>query len=375
MITTAREMMVAFLHGIQKEDAEGVPAEKFNYWINKAQEDWMTERSRQFDLDQKRIDDLFRLRTEREINTNGSRTPSGNISVRIMSDNTGIILVEPERYFNISGLAFIPDEGNAGAKTTAEVDIVTGEVNDVATGDIFYVVISYSELEYPIISKVTVTASGVPSTIFHTYTGSAILTGTLMLAAVADFRTAEVTLYADVWGASNALLTAAAGNLPDFMAPIDYRFLVPNGYPNPKYFRLLNVLFKMTYKDNEIFPDGISNWIRAQLMRADQRADIYQNPYRFPTDEKPYYRLVGEFIEFVTETDSTPYKMKIEYLRYPRAIKYVEPQSDDVAIDCELGPFQQKEIVDMAVRMYIEATQSPRYQSQIVEEQIKDKFE
>jgi hypothetical protein len=349
-------MYIAFLHGIQKEDQEGVPAEKFNFWINKIQEDWLTERSRQFDTDQKRIDDLFLLRTERVINTNGTRSVVANSSLRILSDGSGTMLIDPERYFNISGLSFYAPDS-----TTGTIDLITGEVSNAIVGDAFYALVYYSELEFPIVNMLTV-----GQVLITTHTGS-------LLTTKGDYYAfLEVaTDLDDPWG---DLVDATADPIT-FRSFTDYRFLVPNGYPNPKYFRLMNVQFRITYVDNHIFPDGISSWLKAQLMRADQRADIYQNAYRYPTDEKPYYRLLGEFIEFINETLSTPLKMKIEYLRYPKSIKYVEPTSDDVAIDCELPSIQQKEIVDMAVRMYIEATQSPRYQSQVVEEQIKDKFE
>jgi len=371
MITTARDMFIAFLHGIQKEDAEGVPAEKFNYWINKSQEDWLTERSKQFDTDQKRIDDLFLLRTERIINTNGPRIAQGNASLRILSDGTGTFVVEPERYFNISGLRFFKKDGDPGT-----IDSTTGEVTGATSGDVFYALIWFSELAQPIVTMITIggTATGTHVAAYQSTTQSYSLLDTSAYSTflVNTSLTVELMLsqYAVTWeGASSTVSTVPA------ISFTDYRFLVPNGYPNPKYFRLLNNLFQIYYVDNTIFADGESSWLRAQLMRADQRADIYQNAYRYPTDEKPYYRLLGEFIEFVNETSSYPLRMKLEYLRYPRAIKYVEPTSDDVAVDCELPSIQQKEIVDMAVRMYIEATQSPRYQSQIVEEQIKDKYE
>jgi hypothetical protein len=110
-------------------------------------------------------------------------------------------------------------------------------------------------------------------------------------------------------------------------------------------------------------------------MRADERADIYQNAYRYPSDEKMYYRFVGEHMELITETDSTPLSTKMEYLRYPDEIIYYEPNSGNIDSNCELAPVQQKEIVDMAVRMFLEATANPRYQSQMVEDQQRDKFE
>lgn len=357
-------MCIAFLHGIQKEDAEGVPAEKFNFWINKAQEDWLTERSKQFDMDQKRIDDLYLLRTERIVNTNGTRTVVGAASLRILSDGSGTFVVDPERYFNISGLYFFKKSGDPGA-----IDFITGDVTGATTNDVFYALIWYAELAQPVVTTITVDGTTLAKT--HTGTVGTSSGDYVSFSANAVYNAAETAFTQNDFG-----ITWPGGGSPlPVLSFTDYRFLVPNGFPNPRYFRLQSVLFKMTYVDNAKFPDGESDWIKAQLMRADQRADIYQNAYRYPTDEKPYYRLLGEFIELVTETNSTPLKMKIEYLRYPNEISYVEPTSDDVAVDCELAPVQQKEIVDMAVRMYIEATQSPRYQTQLAEEQLKNASE
>ena len=130
MITTARDMYIAFLHGVQLEDAEGVPAEKFNFWINKAQEDWLTERSKQVDLEQKRLDDLSLLKTERIIRTNGSRTVAADGTLRLFDTSSGGVdygagtfVVTPERYFSISGLEFYKSSTTSGT-----IDFVTGEV-------------------------------------------------------------------------------------------------------------------------------------------------------------------------------------------------------------------------------------------------------
>jgi len=348
MITTAEEMMVAFLHGINREDADGVPYDKFNNWINKAQEDWLTERSNQFDTMQKRIDDLFILREERIINCNGSKTISANISIRLLSDGSGTLQVTEERYFNVSGLSFYKKVASAGV-----IDVETGEVTGAIIGDIFYALISYSELPSPIVSKVTIGA-----TLASTHTGT---------------KVAQTTGYA-TFLTDTSYPSEGFDSTPD-ESFTDYRFLVPNGFPNPRYFRLLNVMFQITYVDNELFEDGTSGWLKAKIMRADQRDAIMRNPIFRPSDQKPYYRFIGDFIELITESTSTPLKMKIEYLRYPVTIRYVEPDSEETAVDCELHPIQQKEIVDLAIRLFIEATKDPRYETQIAETQIRKQSE
>ena len=372
-------MYIAFLHGIQKEDQEGIPAEKFNFWINKAQEDWQTERSRLFDTEQKRIDDLYLLRTERVIPTNGSRTVISNASLRLLSNGSGTFVVTPESYFSVSGLVFLGK--TLATANTGSIDPVTGIVADAIVGDVFYALVWYSELDQPIVTMIVVGLDNegvvVPLIGTHEPIENTITSGTyhlpdttayqLFLTNVETDREGILTDYGIVW-------PEGATPMP-IIINVDYKFLIPNGYPNPKYLRLLSLQFKVDYKDNAIFPDGYSEWLKAIIMRGDQRAEIYENAFRYPTDEKPYYRLLGEFVEFINETDSLPYKMKIEYLKYANDILYVAPNSSQVAIDSVFMPIQQKEIVDMAVRMYIEAIQSPRYQTQVVEEQIKDKFE
>lgn len=339
-------MYIAFLHGISREDAEGVAWDKFNFWINKAQEDWITDRAKEFDIDQKRIDDLHRLRIIREIPINGTRTVQANIQLRIFSGGSGSLEVMPERYFSVSGLSFYGKTTNTGS-----IDEVSGAVTGAVLDDVFYALITYSELEHPIVSKITLS-----TTLVKTHTGT---------------KVAQDTGY-DTFMTDTGL-TGIEDEPSESVT--DYRFLIPNDYPNPKYFRLLNVMFKITYVDNSLFADGVSEWLRADILRADQRAALMNNAYKYPSDEKPYYAFVGEFIELVTMTSSTPYRMKLEYLRYPRQIRYVAPNSDLTAVDCELAPIQQKEIVDIAIRQFLEATKDERYQTNLVEKQIRDEVE
>lgn len=362
MIETAREMYIAFLHGIQKEDAEGVPPDKFKYWINKAQEEWMSERSKEFDSDQKRIDDLHPLRTERIIPTNGTRVIAAFATVAIAnlkliegsstSQGDGFLIVTEESYFNISGLSFDGLPANTGA-----INGTTGEVTDAIDTDEFYVKVTYAELGvgFPVVLKVIVAASG----------GTILITHSSVAHAASDHI---------LWNTASGESIVTDGDIVTSFT--DYRFLIPNDYPNPRYFRLLNVMFTITYMNNTLHDNGdISTWQRADIMRADERADLMQNAYRTPTDEKMYYRFVGDHYELINETDSTPLNSKMEYIKFPNEIIYYEPNSGNVDVDCELAPVQQKEITDMAVRMYIEATTNPRYQTQVVEDQARDKFE
>lgn len=140
----------------------------------------------------------------------------------------------------------------------------------------------------------------------------------------------------------------------------------------PRYLRTLNVSFKLAYGDNqECNLKGKSNWLKAAIMRSDQRVVIMDNPFRVPKDRRLYYELLDGTIRLITADNSTSvgYALRLEFLRYPNSIFF---DVQNIAhIDCEFAPQQQKEIVDIAIRTYLERVKDPRYQSFLNEEAIK----
>lgn len=142
----------------------------------------------------------------------------------------------------------------------------------------------------------------------------------------------------------------------------------------PRYLREQNVSFKLQYGDNqECGKTGVSNWLKASIMRSDQRAIILDNPFRSPKDNRLYYELLDGKIRLITSDNSTSiaYALRLEYLRYPRVINFDINNNHLLHVDCEFGPQQQKEIVDIAVRTYLERVRDPRYQSFLNEAAIK----
>lgn len=135
----------------------------------------------------------------------------------------------------------------------------------------------------------------------------------------------------------------------------------------PRYRRLLNVMFKITYVDNECDNVGVSEWLPSNILRSDKRQSTLKSPYRKPSDEKLYYEIIGNKIRLINETSSTGYAMRLEYMRYPRTINFSTVVLD--CVDCELLPEQQQEIVDKAVVTYIERSKNPRYQTINIEQQ------
>jgi hypothetical protein len=80
-------------------------------------------------------------------------------------------------------------------------------------------------------------------------------------------------------------------------------------------------------------------------------------------------------IRLINETSSTAYALRLEYLRYPIEIFYDENNPQDYplggSINCEFGSQQKKEIIEVAVRTYLERVKDPRWQSFLQEEMLR----
>lgn len=148
----------------------------------------------------------------------------------------------------------------------------------------------------------------------------------------------------------------------------------------PKYLRFLNVMFKLTYgTTNECGLTGVSEWLSANVMFTG-RSTVYKNlSFRQPKDSRLYYEMLEGKIRLITSTNSTGYAMRLEYYRYPVEIYFNKTDPTDTGVPatgsvcCEFSPRNRKEIVDIAVRTYLERVKDPRYQSFLNEEIVKSK--
>lgn len=148
----------------------------------------------------------------------------------------------------------------------------------------------------------------------------------------------------------------------------------------PKYARGLNVMFKIKYGAGSTChtKDSISDdFIRAYIMRTDQRSVIMTSLYRKPTDSLLYYEMIDGKIRLIAGNGAEGYSLRMEYYRYPVEIFFNSTAPADTgnkatgSVNCEFAPHQRKEIVDIAVRIYLERVSDPRYKSFINEENIR----
>lgn len=140
------------------------------------------------------------------------------------------------------------------------------------------------------------------------------------------------------------------------------------GVVYPEYRRLLGVMFRLKYYGDPCHTDGeLSDWKEAFIMRSNQRAEVKKNPFRRPRKGMIYYEVLDKLIklDIGDNTNSFGYDMRIDYIKYPRAINFSENPSENVM--CELQSDQCLEIIDIAVKTYIERVSDPRYQTQMYE--------
>lgn len=134
-------------------------------------------------------------------------------------------------------------------------------------------------------------------------------------------------------------------------------------YP-PESLKLLCVQFKINYINNECGLTGVSEWLGAKPLKSDAIGAL--GHYSKPKDSRLYYLLKQDLVELVTGTQSTPNSMRIEFLTEPTAI---ELTPSDVPPQVRL--LQRQELVDIAVRTYLERVKEERYQSNLNEEILK----
>ena len=160
----------------------------------------------------------------------------------------------------------------------------------------------------------------------------------------------------------------------------------------PKYYRKVNIRFKLNYdsaKEQECSLKGISDWLGASFLNSDQVSAIYKSVYRTPKDSLLYWRrhqaitLADEpttnpvnkiistkvdSIEMITDAinGSQSKYMLLEYIAFPKEISF------NPAVSSELWEEANREIVMIAVRLYLERVRDPRYQSFLMEQKINN---
>ena len=186
-----------------------------------------------------------------------------------------------------------------------------------------------------------------------------------------------VTLYPVAPDASSNNVFTIPKHVTTVRRRLDNGTIDTNTYP--KYARGLNVMFKIKYSASSTCntPNGISDFIRAYIMRTDQRSVIMTSCYRKPSESLLYYEVIDGKVRLIAGNGAEGYSLRMEYYRYPVEIYFNSTNQADTgnkatgSVNCEFAPHQRKEIVDIAVRIYLERVADPRYKSFLNEENIR----
>lgn len=137
------------------------------------------------------------------------------------------------------------------------------------------------------------------------------------------------------------------------------------GFPLPvDYYRLQSVSFKFKEEDGKT---ASNEWLPVKRMRADSLSVMKVNPFRTPSDTRLYYYQQGNFVINYPKNEKVA-KARMFYLSMPEPIVY-EPGGESK--DGNLLPEQNKEVIDIAVRIIVERVKEERYQTVLIEENLK----
>lgn len=131
-------------------------------------------------------------------------------------------------------------------------------------------------------------------------------------------------------------------------------FLIPEDYH-----RLQSVQFRVDSKE----------WESAKRLRFDSLSIMKKNPYRTASEERLYYFQDGDTIK-TWPYPSNYNESRVFYLARPKEIVF-NPKATSQPIINDLGIEQCRQIIDIAIRIEIERIKEERYQTQLIEENLR----
>jgi hypothetical protein len=160
--------------------------------------------------------------------------------------------------------------------------------------------------------------------------------------------------------------------LPDFVSPDPDN---PGGTVWPKYRRALKIHFKLDYDtatSQECSLTGVSDWMEAKPLRADNEGVAMRNFYLKPKDTRLRYQRIRQYIKFVRTSDMSKAKyMKLDYFCYPTWMLY---SNGAFVYTPEFAEEQLGIILDLAISTYLERSKDPRWQSYLKQESLSPEF-
>ena len=101
--------------------------------------------------------------------------------------------------------------------------------------------------------------------------------------------------------------------------------------------------------------------VPCKYVQHDDILGILYDPFNTTTHKYPKYTIQENFIDVYSDNSFIPIFVELTYIRHPKKLDSIN------GIGCELPEHSHQEIVEMAVKSILETIESPRYQTQSME--------
>jgi hypothetical protein len=108
-------------------------------------------------------------------------------------------------------------------------------------------------------------------------------------------------------------------------------------------------------------PDYPDKKVPCKYVQHDDLLALLYDPFNTTKHEYPKYTIQENFVDIYSDNKFIPILAELTYIRYPKQLDMIN------GVGCELPEYTHQEIVEMAVKSILEALESPRYQSQSME--------
>ena len=110
-------------------------------------------------------------------------------------------------------------------------------------------------------------------------------------------------------------------------------------------------------RDNPNYPE---KKVTSKYIQHDDLSVLY-DPFNTTTHKYPKYTIQENFIDVYSDNKFIPIFVELTYIRHPKKLNHID------GVGCELSEHTHQEIVEMAVKSILETIESPRYQTQSME--------
>lgn len=114
----------------------------------------------------------------------------------------------------------------------------------------------------------------------------------------------------------------------------------------------------ITKRLNPILP---TKRVACKYVQHDDILGLLYDPFNTTTHKYPKYTIQENFIDVYSDNKFIPIFVELTYIRHPKKLNRID------GVGCELPEHTHQEIVEMAVKSILETIESPRYQTQSME--------